>query len=98
MVFEDTYHGERPSGSEVIPRLIAEMRSAADLYTRGKFAELLGEMGDASVVPYLIEELSCSDTRLWAVFALHKLGDAAGVRAAAACRIQHPEASRRLDS
>ena len=55
--FEDAYWGERPADLEVVPRLIAELHRSSDSYTRGKFAELLGEMGDASVVPVLVAEL-----------------------------------------
>ena len=57
MVFGDTNEGPRPNGPDVVPRLILEMQAAKDGYTRGKFIELLGEMGDPSVVPLLIAEL-----------------------------------------
>jgi HEAT repeat protein len=76
MRFEDAYWGERPSGPGVIRRLVAEMHRSPDGYTRGKFVELLGEMGDASVIPVLIAELSLTepDVRFWAAAALEQLG------------------------
>jgi hypothetical protein len=49
--FEDAYEGPRPVGPDVVPRLVQELQSATDGYTRGKFAELLAEMGDASSYP-----------------------------------------------
>src|SRR5947208_2768684 len=75
-IFEDTYEGPRPVGGDVIPRLISEMHAAQDSYTRGKFIELLGEMGDATVVPQLIAELSHPEqpVRDWAVAALQLIG------------------------
>lgn len=89
--FEDAYWGERPAGPDVIPRLIAELHRSPDGYTRGKFAELLGEMGDASVVPVLIAELEHSelDARQWAMLALEQLGEPEGVAAAARYRELH---------
>src|SRR5438067_1369905 len=91
--FEDAYWGERPSGPEVIPRLLAEMWQSRDGYTRGKFLELLGEMGDASVVPEIIAELSHSepDARLWAVLALEQIGEPEAIAAAKQHRETHPE-------
>lgn len=82
--FEDAYYGERPTGPDIVPRLVAELHRAPDGYTRGKFAELLGEMGDASVVPVLIAELSHpeEDARQWAVLALENLGVPEGMDAA----------------
>ena len=53
MTFEDAYFGDRPQGPEVLDRLIRELRAAADGYTRGKFCELLGEMGDTSTIAVL---------------------------------------------
>ena len=83
MTFEDAYAGDRPFGPGVVTRLIDEMQSAADAYTRGKFAELLGEMGDASAVPALIEELRIAgpDEEHWAVTALEQLGVPEGINA-----------------
>jgi HEAT repeat protein len=93
MTFEDAYWGERPTGPDVVPRLIAELHLSNDGYTRGKFAELLGESGDISVVPMLIAELSHSEpaARLWAVLALEQLGMPEGVEAAKHYRNAHPE-------
>jgi hypothetical protein len=56
-VFEDAYLGTRPSGPDVIPRLIEELKVSVDSFTRGKFCELLGEMGDESVLPVLQNEI-----------------------------------------
>ena len=94
ITYEDAYHGERPAEPGLLARLVAEMHAAPDGFTRGKFAELLGEMGNASVVPHLIAELSHPepDTQLWAALALETLGDPVGVRAAQAYRAAHPEA------
>ncbi len=91
MTYEDAFWGERPTGPDVIPRLVNEMQLSTDAFTRGKFAELLGEMGDASAVPFLIEELSHAepDVRMWAVFALEAIGLPEGIRAAKACRETH---------
>lgn len=91
--FEDAYWDERPTGPDVVPRLVAELHNSADGYTRGKFAELLGEMGDASVVPVLVAELSHPEpgARLWAVLALEQLGVPEGVEAAKRHRDSHPE-------
>jgi HEAT repeat protein len=58
MTFEDAYYGDRPTGPDVLPRLINELHQSPDEYTRGKFLELLGEMGDESVVPILLAELA----------------------------------------
>lgn len=93
MTFEDAYEGPRPVGPNVVPRLVQELHSAADGYTRGKFTELLGEMGDASVVPVLIAELEPveKDARIWAVLALEQLGAPAAVDAARQHRTAHPE-------
>lgn len=93
MTYEDAYSGERPSGPDVLPRLIAELQRSQDGYTRGKFAELLGEMGDASVVPVLIAELEYPepDVRRWAMLALEQLGVAESVIAVARHRVLHPE-------
>ncbi len=75
MTFEDAYFGSRPEGGLVVPRLVAELRASGDAYTRGKFCELLGEMGDESAVPVLLEELDHSDenVREWARRALEEL-------------------------
>jgi HEAT repeat protein len=75
MTFEDAYFGPRPEGAQVVPRLVVELRGSADSYTRGKFCELLGEMGGESVVPVLLEELEHSDenVREWARLALEEL-------------------------
>jgi hypothetical protein len=45
MTFEDAYDGPRPFGEAVVPRLVQELHRSPDGYTRGKFADLLGEMG-----------------------------------------------------
>lgn len=92
VVFEDAYHGERPTGLDVVPRLLAEMQAAEDSYTRGKFAELLGEMGDESIVPYLVAELSHphADARRWAALALEQLGSPEGIAAARLHRENRP--------
>lgn len=93
LTFEDAYDGPRSVGDAVVPRLIEELHRATDGYTRGKFAELLGEMGDASVVPVLVAELSHSekDARVWAVLALEQLGVPGGLDAAKLYRTAHPE-------
>ena len=93
MTFEDAYWGERPIGPDVVPRLIAELHRSADRYSRGKFVELLGEMGDASVVPVLVAELDHPEpgVRQWAVLALEQLGVPEGVVAAARHRALHAE-------
>lgn len=95
MTFEEAYWGERPVGPDVVPRLIAELHRSADGYTRGKFAELLGEMGDATVVPVLVAELEHSDAgaRQWAVSALEQLGLPESVAAVARYQALHPEES-----
>jgi hypothetical protein len=36
LTFEDAYLCPRPVGPLVVPRLIAELRSAVDAYTRGQ--------------------------------------------------------------
>ena len=76
MVFRDTNEGPRPNGPDVVPRLILEMQAAKDGYTRGKFIELLGEMGDPSVVLLLIAELRHPEraVRDCAVAALQLIG------------------------
>jgi HEAT repeat protein len=93
MTFENAYWGERPTGPDVVPRLIAELHRSPDGYTRGKFAELLGEMGDASVVPVLIAELDHPEPgpRRWAMLALEQIAVPESVAAAARHRAQHPE-------
>jgi HEAT repeat protein len=75
MTFEDAYFGPRPEGAQVVTRLVVELRASADSYARGKFCELLGEMGDQSVVPVLLGELEHSDenVREWARRALEEL-------------------------
>ena len=93
MTFEDAYEGPRPNGPAVVPALVRELHAATDSYTRGKFAELLGEMGDASVVPVLVAELVHpeKEARTWAVLALEQHGAADGLDAARRYRAQHPE-------
>ena len=93
MTFEDAYHGERPSGSAVVPRLLAEMRAAPDVYTRGKFIELLGEMADRSIVPDLIPELAHpnQNVRQWAVTSLRALGGQVANLAVTEYESKHPE-------
>lgn len=95
MTYEDAYWGERPTGPEVVPRLLSELQGSTDGYTRGKFTELLGEMGDASVVPHLIAELAHPDlgVRPWAALALEQLGAPEGVEAARRYRAAWPETS-----
>ena len=91
--FEDAFHGPRPTGPAVIPRLISEMRTANDRYTRGKFIELLGEMGNSEVVPDLAIELSNSDQtiRTRAITALETIAGNAAERALQQHRAEHPE-------
>jgi HEAT repeat protein len=93
ITFEDAYHGPRPSGAAVVPRLIHELHGSLTGYIRGKFVELLGEMGDQSVVPILIAELAHPDqnVREWAVTALTKLDYPEGLRAVRQYRDAHPE-------
>ena len=93
MTYEDAYWGVRPAGPDVIPRLLRELQRSEDGYTRGKFVELLGEMGDASVVPDLIAELSHPDpnVRAWAVTSLEQLGAPEGIAAAQRYREAYPE-------
>ena len=64
MTFEDAYFGDRPQGPEVLDRLIRELHASADGYTRGKFCELLGEMGDTSTIAVLAPELNHPDERV----------------------------------
>lgn len=75
MTFENAYFGSRPTGPDVVPRLVAELHSSIDSYTRGKFCELLGEMGDASVLPVLERELDHEDEniRIWAAQAIEEI-------------------------
>ena len=91
--YEDTYAGPRPGGPGVVARLIEEMHRSDDGYTRGKFAELLGEMGDESVVPVLLAELNHSErgARIWAVLALEQLGSVDGLEAAKQYRAAHAD-------
>ncbi len=93
MTFEHAYWGERPIGPDVVARLIAELHRSLDGSTRGKFAELLGEMGDASVVPVLVAELDHPEpvVRQWAVLALEQLEMPEGIRDAARHRALHAE-------
>jgi hypothetical protein len=93
MTFEDAYEGPRPVGAAVVQRLVQELHLAPDGYTRGKFAELLGEMGDSSVVPVLVAELEHPEknARTWAVLALEQLAVPTGLAAAAAYRAAHPD-------
>src|SRR4051812_41701527 len=94
-IFEDTYEGPRPVGPDVIPRLVSEMHAAQDGYTRGKFIELLGEMGDATVVPQLIAELNHPEqsVRDWALAALGLIGGAAATEAIAQYDASQPRDS-----
>jgi HEAT repeat protein len=86
MTFEDAYFGNRPYGPAVIQRLISELHGSSDAYTRGKFCELLGEMGDDTVVPVLTQELSHPDqvVRQWASQALEELKSASAKAAKSA--------------
>ena len=54
LTYEDAYEETRPAGPGVVARLIEELHRSDDGYTRGKFAELLGEMGNESVIPVLV--------------------------------------------
>ena len=85
MIFEDAYYGKRPKGSGLIDRLISELHAAVDGYTRGKFCELLGEMGDASNIPVLTAELNHPDERVreWARLAIDALNAGTSERASA---------------
>ena len=91
--FEDAFHGPWPTGPAVIPRLLLEMRQANDRYTRGKFIELLGEMGNSDVVPYLVEELSNADQtiRTRAMTALETIGGDVAKEALTRHHREHPE-------
>jgi HEAT repeat protein len=93
MTFEDAYWGDWPDGPDVVQRLVSEMLGSSDSYTRGKFLELLGEMGDPTVVPVLISQLSHAEAnvRFWAVSALEQLGDLEGVKFAEEHRKMYPE-------
>ena len=93
MTYENAYWGVRPAGPGVVLRLVSELLSSPDGFTRGKFAELLGEMGDVSVVPILIAELSHSEpaARQWAVLALKEIKAPEGIQAAKHHRDSHPE-------
>jgi HEAT repeat protein len=75
MTFEDAYFGVRPEGPGVIARLIAELHASPDVYTRGKFCELLGEMGDESALAVLTTELEHPEevVRQWASQAIQEL-------------------------
>lgn len=85
MTFEDAYYDERPKGPGVIDRVIFELHAAVDGYTRGKFCELLGEMGDASNIPVLTAELNHPDGRVreWARLAIDAVNASTGERASA---------------
>jgi HEAT repeat protein len=91
--FEGAYHDERPRGPAVVLRLIREMQTASHGYTRGKFIELLGELGDTSAIPSLIAELRHSDqnVRQWAVTALRQLGGTAAEEAIRDYERTHPD-------
>jgi len=93
MTFEEAYHGTRPTGPLVISRLVAEMHGASDAYTRGKFIELLGEMGDATLIPDLSGELGHPDraVRDWAVTALKTIGGESAERAIREYEAAHRE-------
>ena len=93
MIFEDAYEGPRPTGPDIIPRLVAELHAAEDGYTRGKFIELLGEMGDTSVAPELIAELEHPDqaVRNWAVTALDMIGGETASQASAQYKADHAD-------
>ena len=75
MTFEDAYFGSRPGGPDVVPKLVAALHGSTDPVTRGKFCELLGEMGDNSILPILTHELSHEDetVRRWAALALEEI-------------------------
>jgi HEAT repeat protein len=75
MTFEDAYFGARPNGVNLTVRLISELYASEDAYTRGKFCELLGEMGDESAIPTLTAELEHPErtVREWATHALNEL-------------------------
>ncbi|MBT9456998.1 MAG: HEAT repeat domain-containing protein [Burkholderiaceae bacterium] len=75
MTFENAYFGARPVGPDVVPRIVAELQNSTDSYTRGKFCELLGEMGDLAVLPILVRELEHQDetVRTWAANAIEEL-------------------------
>jgi len=94
-IFEDTYEGPRPTGPAVIPRLISEMHAATDGYTRGKFIELLGEMGDASVVSHLVAELAHADQKVrdWAAASLQLIGGEAANQAVERYKLDPPDAA-----
>jgi HEAT repeat protein len=93
MTYEHAFWGERPNGPEVISRLVAEMQNSADADTRGKFIELLGEMGDASVIAVLMQELFHNEIgiRQWTVWTLEELGFPEGLSAAKTCRETYPD-------
>ena len=93
LTYEDAYEGERPAGPGVVARLIRELHAAPDGYTRGKFAELLGEMGDSTVVPELVAELAHPDPdfRAWVLFALNALGGPEALAAVERHRQTHPK-------
>jgi HEAT repeat protein len=93
LTFEGAYHDRRPNGPGVVQRLISEMRTANDGYTRAKFIELIGEMGDESIVPQILPELTHVDqnVRQWAITALRALGGAEAERAIRTYEAAHPE-------
>jgi HEAT repeat protein len=76
----------------VIQRLVSEMRAASDGSMRGKFIELIGDMGDQSIVPQILPELSHADqnVRQWAVTALRTLGGPEAERAIQTYETAHP--------
>jgi len=93
LIFEAAFHGPRPTGPEVVPRLLAEMQRATDTYTRGKLIELLGGIGATDAVPKLVGELSHSDqdVRQWAVTALRTIGGDVAIRAVEQYEREHHE-------
>ncbi|MEN9361896.1 MAG: hypothetical protein RL095_3431 [Verrucomicrobiota bacterium] len=92
-IYEDAYWSDRPQGPDVVPRLIAELGEAPDGYTRGKLLELLGEMGDPSVIPILAQELDHMDTqvRQWAICALTQLALPESLTLVQAYKKAHPD-------
>lgn len=90
MTFEDAYFGVRPEGIDITARLISELHASTDAYTRGKFCELLGEMGNKSAIPALTAELEHPEqvVRDWAALALDELRSAEA-RATKAEHLRH---------
>ena len=92
MTFEDAFDELHPIASHYISELIAELETADDAYTRGKFLELLGFSHSDSVIPILSGELDHPDqnVRQWAILALEEINSPSSLSKATAYKASHP--------